>query len=264
MPGLVLPNLEVMRVTALPSPASSYTGQYRRTSAGLFWSDGARWLQLDGTSGVDPWEYVILPSNVAINTTAYGNVTGLAFPAAPNTLYEVEVFGAFRSAAATTGIALALDIPSGTVIGLGTHTLTAATLSGFEQNADATATGVTTGVRALNVNVPIRFQALVNVGSTGGTVQLMMRSEVASSAVTLQAGTTILKYRKAQNISTQGRIVPMTQAAYDALAVKDANTLYVIVSAPVTAASWKWIACTAAEYAAIGTKDPETLYVVKD
>ena len=89
----------------------------------------------------------------------------------------------------------------------------------------------------------------------------MLRSEIASSAVTLQAGM-MLKYRKAQNVSVQGRIVPMTQAAYDALPVKDASTLYVIVSAPVTAPSWKWVALTQAEYDAIGTKDPETLYVV--
>ena len=92
----------------------------------------------------------------------------------------------------------------------------------------------------------------------------MMRSEIAASAVTLQGGMTILKYRKARN-ETQGiRFLPITQAAYDALASKDANTLYVIVTAPVTGYSYKWVAVSAAEYAAIGTKDPETLYVVTD
>ncbi len=264
MPGQVIPNLEVMRVTALPSPASSYAGQYRRTTAGLFWSDGARWLQLDGTSSVDPWEFVVLPSNVAVNTTAFANVTGMSFYGAANTLYEVEVFGAIQTAATTTGAALALDLPSGSVIGQGIHNLAAATLTGWEQIADDTTTGAGSGMRATATNVPISFKALASIGSTPGTVQLRMRSEIASSAVTLQAGLTLMKVRKATNQSTSGRIVPLTQAAYDALTPKDGNTLYVITSSPVTGPGYKWLALTAAEYAAIGTKDPETLYVVKD
>lgn len=264
MGGLVLPSLEVMRVTALPSPASSYVGQFRRTSVGLFWCDGANWLQLDSTSAIDPWEYLILPSNVAVSTTTFANVTGLAFPALANTTYEVEVFGAIQTAATATGAALALDIPSGNVIGQGIHNLAAATLTGWEQIADGATTGAGSGMRATGTNVPIRFKAVAAIGSTPGTVKLSMRSEIASSAVTLQAGLTVMKYRKAQNMTVGGRIVPITQADYDALATKDANTLYAIVTAPATSPSNKWIGLTAAEYAAIGTKDPETLYVVKD
>lgn len=265
MAGRVLPQLEVMRVSALPTPASSYTGQYRRTTAGLFWSDGARWLQLDGTSGVDPWDYVFLGSNFSNSTTTLTAVTGFAFFGAANTTYEVEIFGLFQTAVTTTGMGMALDVPSGTAYGLAMHhATTAGSLTTSEQIADNAVLGNgSTGVRTNATNTPLTGRFVAAIGSTAGTVQVMLRSEVASSAVTLQAGM-ILKYRKAQNVSTQGRIYPITQANYDALSVKDANTLYVIVSAPVTAPSWKWIACTAAEYAAIGTKDPETLYVVKD
>lgn len=264
MGGLVLPNLEVMRVAALPAASAAYVGQYRRTTSGLFWCDGAQWLQLDGTSSVDPWEFIVLPSNVAVSTTTFADVTGLSFYAAANTLYEVEVFGAIQTVATATGAALALDIPSGNVIGQGIHNLAAATLTGWEQIADGATTGAGSGMRATGTNVPISFKALASVGSTPGTVQLRLRSEIASSAVTLQAGLVLMKYRKARNQSVAGRIVPITQSAYDALSPKDPNTLYAIVSAPVTAPSHKWLGVTAAQYAAIGTKDPETLYVVKD
>lgn len=258
----VLPDFSVHRAAALPTPASSYTGQFRRTTTGLYFSDGAQWLLLDGTSNVDPWDYITLPSNVAVSTTTFGVVTGMAFPAAANTLYEVEVFGTFQSAANTTGIALALDIPSGTVTGMGLNSTSATAVGGFEQIADGTTTGATTGVRAAATNTPIWARYLVSVGATPGNVQLMVRSEIASSAVTLQASITVMKYRKARN-ETQGvRFLPITQSAYDALSVKDANTLYVIVTAPVTGYSYKWVAVTAAEYAAISVKDPETLYVV--
>lgn len=264
MGGLVLPNLEVMRVAALPAASAAYVGQYRRTTSGLFWCDGAQWLQLDGTSSVDPWEFVVLPSNVAVSTTAFADVTGLSFYAAANTLYEVEVFGAIQTAATTTGAALALDIPSGSVIGQGIHNLAASTLTGWEQIADGATTGAGSGMRATGTNVPISFKALASVGSTPGAVQLRLRSEVASSAVTLQAGLVLMKYRKARNTTVAGRILPITQANYDALGSKDANTLYVIVASPVTGYSHKWIGLTAAAYAAIGIKDPETLYVVTD
>lgn len=262
MAGRVLPQLEVMRVSALPSPASSYVGQFRRTSVGLFWCDGANWLQLDSTSAIDPWEYLILPSNVAVSTTAFADVTGLSFYATANTLYEVEVFGAIQTVATATGAALALDIPSGNVIGQGIHNLAAATLTGWEQIADGATTGAGSGMRATGTNVPIRFKAVAAIGSTPGTVQLRMRSEIASSAVTLQGGLTLLKYRRARNETNGQRFLPITQAAYDALPTKDANTLYVIVTAPVTGYSNRWLALTAAEYAAIVTPDPETLYVV--
>jgi hypothetical protein len=43
----VLPDLTFLRVSALPTPASAYEGQVRRTVAGLFWSDGADWRRID-------------------------------------------------------------------------------------------------------------------------------------------------------------------------------------------------------------------------
>lgn len=47
MPGRIIPNLEVMLVSALPTPASDYAGMMRRTTEGLFYSDGVSWGRVD-------------------------------------------------------------------------------------------------------------------------------------------------------------------------------------------------------------------------
>jgi hypothetical protein len=118
----------------------------------------------------------------------------MTFAVAANVRYEVEVFGAFQSAATTTGVAIALDIPSGSVIGFVDHPVSATAPGSAIQRADATTTGATTGVDTINVNVPIRGRFLVANGATAGSVGLMCRSEVAASAVTLQAGL-FMRYR---------------------------------------------------------------------
>lgn len=148
-----------------------------------------------GGGGSDPWTWQKLAVDVANSTTTLSAVTGLSFAASANTTYRVEVIGAFQSAATTTGLALALDIPSGSVIGQIVQTTSATALGGTEQTADNATTGATTGVRAVNTNVPVIAQFVVAVGSTAGTVQLQFRSEIASSAVTMKAGLTAMGRR---------------------------------------------------------------------
>lgn len=253
-------------VSALPSAAGN-EGRILRTAAGTFISNGTGWVQLDAVGAaetVDPWHYVVLPSNVAVSTTAFADVAGMSFIALPNTRYEIELMGAIQTAATTTGAALALDIPSGSVIGMGINNLAASTLTGWEQIADNATTGASSGMRATASNVPIQARWIASVSSTGGTVQLRLRSEIASSAVTLQAGLTVLKWRVADRQSTVQPIVPITSAGYAALSPPDANTLYVVVPSVASNPSYKWVALTDAEYAALSPKDPETLYVVSD
>lgn len=149
----------------------------------------------DGIDGSDQWTYVPLANNFSVSTTAVAAVTGVSFTGLANTKYEVEIFGAFQSAATTTGIGLGLDIPSGSVIGHAWHNVSTTALSSNEAIADNAVTGATTGVRVINLNVPITGHFLVSLGVTGGTVQLVARSEIASSAVTLQGGLFYLKYR---------------------------------------------------------------------
>ena len=143
----------------------------------------------------DPWVWQKLAADVANSTVTLAPVTGLGFTALANTTYLVEVVGTFQSAAATTGIALALDIPSGNVSGQTIHPISATTPGGAEQIADAATTGATSGVRAAATNVPIIASFIVAVGATGGPVQLQFRSEIAASAVTMKAALTAMGRR---------------------------------------------------------------------
>lgn len=151
-------------------------------------------LDIVGLSG-DPWTYTKLASSSTVSTTAFANVAGMSFTGLADTTYLVEVIGAYQTAATTTGIALALDIPSGSVIGMNIVNTSAIALGGAEQIADATTTGATQGVRAVNTNTPIMARWVVAIGATGGTVQLMQRSEVAGSNTVLQPAITIMGRR---------------------------------------------------------------------
>lgn len=145
--------------------------------------------------GSDPWTWQKLAADVANSTITLAAVTGMSFTAAANTTYLVEVIGTFQSAATTTGLALALDIPSGSVSGIHFHPVSATGLNSTEQIADNATTGATTGVRAAATNVPLRASFIVAVGATGGAVQLQFRSEIAASAVTMKAALTAMGRR---------------------------------------------------------------------
>lgn len=145
--------------------------------------------------GSDPWTWQKLGADVANSTTTLAAVTGLSFAATVNTSYLVEVAGTFQSAATTTGIALALDIPSGSVSGLSWHSTSGTAMGCSEQIADNASTGVTSGVRAANTNIPFVARFIIAIGATGGTVQLLFRSEVAGSAVTIKANLTAMGRR---------------------------------------------------------------------
>lgn len=140
-----------------------------------------------GPAGVDSWNWAKLTADRVNSTVTLAAATDLSFTALANTTYMVEARGAFQSAATTTGIALALDIPSGSIVGSFDHPISAATGGQGEQIADNATTGATTGVRAVNTNVPFAAWWIVALGATGGLVQMGFRSEIAASAVTLKA-----------------------------------------------------------------------------
>lgn len=136
--------------------------------------------------GSDPWTFTALANDAANSTITLADAPGMNFLAVLGT-YIVEAWLPFQSAATTTGIAVALDVPPGSLVyGLGHHATTATTLGSSEQIADNATTGATTGVRA--VNTPTLYRASWLVFATAGAVQLRFRSEVAASAVTLKAG----------------------------------------------------------------------------
>ncbi len=162
-------------------------------SGSTFWRGDGTWAAPSG--GSDPWSWLSLASNNTVSTTAYADVTGMSFTADANTKYLVQVFGAYQSAATTTGIGLTLNIPSGSIIGQMRVSTSATALGGTEIIADDASTGASTGVRAANTNTPIEAWFVVSVGVTGGTIQLRQRSEIAGSNTVLQSGLTIMGYR---------------------------------------------------------------------
>lgn len=139
-----------------------------------------------GPAGTDGWTWLALGADSVNTTVTLANVTGMSFTAVLDT-YIVEALLPFQTAATTTGIAVALDVPVGSLVyGLGIHAVSATALGSVEQVADAATTGATATVRAANTPSLLRAKWLVI--ATAGTVQLMMRSEIAASAATLKAG----------------------------------------------------------------------------
>jgi hypothetical protein len=161
---------------------------------GLTGPQGPQGIQGPAGTGSDPWVWAKLGADVS-NSTVTLATSGLTFTALANTTYIVRLNGTFQAAATTTGIAMALDIPSGAVSGTWYHNTSATATGAGEQIADNATTGVTTGVRAAATNVPIGGEWIVAIGATGGTVTLTFRSEVAASAVTLKANLTALGAR---------------------------------------------------------------------
>jgi len=98
----------------------------------------------------------------------------LGFTGETNAIYEIEVLGAYQTTNALPGLSLSLTIPIG-----------------------ATQTGIT---QTQNVVSPsdkcVNSKWIVNTGSSSGTIQLQMASDVNGVDVTLQEGLFFLKYRK--------------------------------------------------------------------
>lgn len=139
-----------------------------------------------GTAGSTYEEKVKLATDTAGNNTTTLTSSGLVLNLAANSTYEINFIGGFTSAATTTGIALALDIPGGIVTGFSKHPVSATALGSSEQVADNATTGASTGVRAANTLVPLQARWIVETGGSGGTCTLMYRSEIAGSNVILK------------------------------------------------------------------------------
>lgn len=200
-----MPSLAHKRGTRAQIDAAAGTNTLRAGEIYLI-TDEARLTVATGTSAHqpaakqgegsgEPWTWQRLAADVANSTTTLSAATGLGFTAAANTTYLVEVLGTFQTGATTTGIALALDIPSGSVSGIMLHMASTTVVTGSEQVADSATAGASSGVRAVATNTPMFGRFIVAVGVSAGPVQLQFRSEVTGSAVTLKAGLTAMGRR---------------------------------------------------------------------
>lgn len=148
---------------------------------------GAPYVHVSTSSGA---------TTTGANTTPV-DVTGAVFTYVANAVYRIWVMGRVNSAAATTGIGVHFNVSTAitdiNVISL--HPLAVAgTVTGSYSISDDASEGVSSGVPAGPLDVPIWVQAIFRPGNNTGTCQLRVRSE--TTAVTeLMAGATMVVER---------------------------------------------------------------------
>ena len=129
-------------------------------------------------------------------STTLSNINELVLPVEANSIYEIDAFITFQSAATTTGLGIGVLTPSLSknfieiVIPI-TSTAAASQLRTIFPNAVVAGnnTSITgTGVTAANSNHTARISGLIKTNSINGNCQLQFKSEVSGSAVTLQIG----------------------------------------------------------------------------
>lgn len=163
-------------------------------------------LRMNSASTYPEWAYggMVHYSKSSGATTTGANTTpvsvsGAVFDYVANAVYKIWVMGRVNSTAATTGIGLQFDLSSAvTAIDVQFfHQLASAgTLTGGHSIADDTSVGVSSGVPAGPIDVPITAHGLLVTGANTGTCQLRLRSE--TTAVTeLMAGAVMVVWRVA-------------------------------------------------------------------
>jgi hypothetical protein len=66
----------------------------------------------------ESWTYLHLVGDFSNTSDTPEDVTGLSFTGEANTLYEVEVLGAYETTNALPGLVLSLTLPSGKSVGI--------------------------------------------------------------------------------------------------------------------------------------------------
>lgn len=134
----------------------------------------------------------VLASDFVSTSTSMASVTGMAIAVAASSVWKIEVFGTYRTAATTTGAGMTLLLPEGASIkgsarirqaANGTDTFFEAQLTASNEN------WTSASVVAANTDYVVQLSAIVAVAATPGDIALRWRSEVAGSAATLRADT---------------------------------------------------------------------------
>lgn len=161
------------------------------SGAAVSLSAGTKYVALSLNVREAKWITAIpLVSDYTNSTTTLSDLTGQTFDAEASATYEIEVTGDLQSAATTTGLGLALTVPTGsTVTGHWWHEATTTqTMTVGWQNASATVGAKTSGVPATATSYPFTGKFRVTTSTTAGAIKLQGASEVAASQVTIKAG----------------------------------------------------------------------------
>lgn len=139
----------------------------------------------------------ILDSSPSDITAAFVDAGNLNAPLAANATYEVTGVITYQAGAATTGLALGFTLPAGAAIsGTFRHNSAATTIQGGYNTASGTANANTTDSAAAAANIPVTYHGIIATAAASGTAQMQFRSEVAASAITLQAALSYLVFRR--------------------------------------------------------------------
>lgn len=128
-------------------------------------------------------------SNEDFTTNSFTNVAGLAFQLAPNTHYLFEYEGAYRTAAAATGIQLSVSGPASPDFISFVGNVFAATNSNIGGVGAAYDSALAMTQSAGATPLPFRLKGTISTGANGGALNLRVRSETVGSTVTILRGT---------------------------------------------------------------------------
>jgi hypothetical protein len=209
--GIIFSVIQIIRAAA-PNPGHNFTEVSGSVAQGdILYGSAAdtlsalakdttdtRYLSNTGASNNPAWAanptFVVLAGDV-INANATANtiadVTGLSFPVTAGKRYHFKFIISYTSAAATTGSRWSINGPaSPTFLAYAArYTLTAITCTATAQVAyDLPAAANATSLLAGNAAV---IEGVI-VPSVDGTVIARFASEIASSAITAKAGSTLV------------------------------------------------------------------------
>lgn len=161
--------------------------------AGITVSDGSGAAGNPTVAVIAPMEIDYIAADLSdFTATAAANITGLAFTVANGDAVRGDCDLNYRSAATTTGIALAVNRPAGGILtryaarAVASNTPgTDAEYTGYNSTADQLIVFPDTPATGTNQLAQIHIDY---VASAGGTVQIRTATEVAASAITIKAG----------------------------------------------------------------------------
>lgn len=182
---------------ALPNPGTAGIIAYSSAEAQYLRWSGTRWELVPPPMGIA--QQALAQSSTVVTLA---NVTDLFFSMVANAIYRVEGFVTFQSAAVTTGLTLGYTSPAGALPRLNVsvpivNTANNTALSNIFPNAALTTTAsvIGTGVSAITSNHTAYIEGIVVNGATAGNFQVQFATEVAASAVSVQAASILISQR---------------------------------------------------------------------